>query len=534
MIRAIEAMEPDAWKRLEDELVRLSQGPDSEKSDSTTAPMLDDTDTSVKPAKQEDSTGAGRSQFPGWLTSPALPVVILFVLPIAVFLLWPGGAPVPLSIGHVLKENGFIELKPPSTLVPPGTWVKVLNSEPTHLGIICPPKTALGLTGEEHLRDSESVSLQMTSSLRGEFDLGSEALESLKNRSEFADIASISFQLGNIRLVEIPDDVVIGGLPDRVQTCREAIRFRTEKGEVVTMIKSVLIADADYTVTFTRELSSDSQADLRRRLALEMDLRLKKDESGVRRMTGRSLIWGVREDRALALKGLGLPATGGTGAVENALPAGATVSTITMEQQKRREFLPGETVIALPVEPIRQTSPMGCWATVCAMMWSWKTGEPTTPAQAVASLGTPWDDFYLEDAGLPPGQERAFADASGMSTLPPANYTIDAWVEMLTTHGPLWIVTGDGISSHARLLVGLYGNVKGEGIAAYEESVFEFIDPLTGTFEYESGLDFSLNFEQEARWLIDGKFDDIELRHQVLFFENGNADPGRLLTGATP
>ena len=121
-----------------------------------------------------------------------------------------------------------------------------------------------------------------------------------------------------------------------------------------------------------------------------------------------------------------------------------------------------------------------------------------------------------------------------MSTLPPANYTIDAWVEMLTTHGPLWIVTGDGISSHARLLVGLYGNVKGEGIAAYEESVFEFIDPLTGTFEYESGLDFSLNFEQEARWLIDGKFDDIELRHQVLFFENGNADPGRLLTGATP
>ena len=94
-------------------------------------------------------------------------------------------------------------------------------------------------------------------------------------------------------------------------------------------------------------------------------------------------------------------------------------------------------------------------------------------------------------------------------------------------------MTGDGISSHARVLVGLYGNVKAEGIAAYQESVFEFIDPLTGTWQYESGLDFSLSFEQEARWLVDGKFDDIELRHQVLFFENANLERDRLLSGVT-
>ena len=459
LIRAIESLGPDAWQRLEDELVRLTQGRRAENTDTDSEQAADDAPSAPDrtgssadeaaqsqnaapgdPAAQEqsataESPHASSSSFPRMLTHRALPIGAVFVLPIVVFLLWPAGDPV--SIGQVLKENGFVELKPPSTLVPPGTWVNVLSSEPMHLGIICPPETSLGLRDEEQLRDSTSISMQMTSSLRSEFSLGSKAVESLKSGGEFEDVASISFQLANVRLLEIPDDVVIGGLQERVGSCRDAIRFRVQQGDAVTMIKSVLMADADYKVTFSRELSSESQVKMRRRLALEMDLRMKRDESGVARITGRNLIWGVREDRALALKGLGLPATGGTGSEENALPDDSTVGTISLDQQKRREFPSDETVIAHSVEPIRQTSPMACWATVCAMMWSWKTEEPQTPAQAVASLGSPWDDYYLEDAGLPPGEEQAFADACGMNTLPPANYTIDAWVEMMSTHGPL-------------------------------------------------------------------------------------------------
>ena len=80
----------------------------------------------------------------------------------------------------------------------------------------------------------------------------------------------------------------------------------------------------------------------------------------------------------------------------------------------------------------------------------------------------------------------------------------------------LWIITGDGISAYARLLVGIYGNSDAKGIRAYEETTFEFIDPLSGTYRYESGLDFSHKFEMEARWLVDGKFDDVELRDQIL------------------
>jgi len=131
-------------------------------------------------------------------------------------------------------------------------------------------------------------------------------------------------------------------------------------------------------------------------------------------------------------------------------------------------------------------------------------------------MGSPWDDFYVEDAGLPAGKERAFVQAAGMETKPPANYTIAAYVQMLREHGPAWVITGDGISAHARLLVGIYGDADAKGIDAYNMTTFEFIDPLSGIYRYETGLEFASRFEKEARWLVDGKFDDVELRDQIL------------------
>lgn len=466
----------------------------------------------------QDSAGSETSsefRLRSWL------IGVVLVLPVALYFLWHSGNRVSLS--DVLKENGFIELKPPSTLVPPGTWVSVLSQEPLHVGIICTPQTSLGLIGTDHLKDSDSVSSEIASQLGSSFKLSSEALSVLKSHGDFEDIAGVSFRLLNVRLHEIPDNVVLGGLPKREMTCREAIRFRADQGESVTMIKSVLMADVDYELTFARNLDSDSEADAKRRLALKLDLRLSKDVGGEVRIVGRNLIWGIREDRALALHGLGLPATGGNGSVQNALPDGASVSAIYAMQSNRRAFSNETTIISLEVKPIRQTSPMGCWATAFAMMKSWQSEKLQTPAEVVTDLGSPWDDYYLNDSGLPPGKEQDFAKAVGMNTMPPANYTIQAWVEMLNSHGPLWIVTGDGISSHARVLVGIYGNAFAEGRTAYEETIFEFIDPLFGLFVYESGLDFSLNFEREARWLVDGKLDDIELRDQILYFEKANA-----------
>lgn len=78
-------------------------------------------------------------------------------------------------------------------------------------------------------------------------------------------------------------------------------------------------------------------------------------------------------------------------------------------------------------------------------------------------------------------------------------------------------ITGDGISAHARLLVGIYANPEAEGVTA-RETTFEFIDPLSGTYRYESGLDFAYKFEAEVGWMVEEKRDDWALRCQILYW----------------
>lgn len=114
------------------------------------------------------------------------------------------------------------------------------------------------------------------------------------------------------------------------------------------------------------------------------------------------------------------------------------------------------------------------------MLRSWKESKPLSVSSAVADLGPPWDDFYVKDTGLPAGREVEFVRAAGMEAEGPANYTIEFYLEALRKPGPLWIITGEGISAHARLLVGIYGNPHVGGVQAYRETIFEFIDSEFG------------------------------------------------------
>jgi len=421
-------------------------------------------------------------------------------------------------IGDVLRQNGFTELRPPSTLVPPGTWMTVLSTNPFQLSIICGPETSLGLAGSNHLHSSASISTELMSSLSSQFDLGLDFLAQAKSDTRFAQIRNVSFQLKNIRLLEISDDSVLRGVQNRTPDCRDAIRFRVSGGEPVSMVKSVLIADVDYRVEFRRQLDTGTEADLKKQLALELDLRLASTQSGSNNLVGRNLIWGIREDARLAKAGLGLAATGGSGDEGAILGDKGAVQKISLGEQKRRIFPPEAVAVSHQVHPLRQSSGMSCWATVYTMLKSWRENADLSVKAVVAGLGSPWDDYYLRETGLPGGMEREFVETTGLQSRPPANYTLPAYLEMLQLHGPLWIITGDGISAHARLLVGIYGNWKAEGIGAYQETLFEFIDPATGTYQYESALDFSRKFESEARWLVDGRFDELELRDQILFW----------------
>jgi hypothetical protein len=170
-----------------------------------------------------------------------------------------------------------------------------------------------------------------------------------------------------------------------------------------------------------------------------------------------------------------------------------------------------QSVIAYyEIKAIKQPSSMSCWATVYTMMLSWKNNTTLTLDSAVDRLGNPWKTYFYNDDGLPLGQERLFVSTAGLREEPPANYSIQGFINMLKNYGPLWIVTGNGISSHARLLIGINGD------GSYENSKFSFINPQTGKIETQDALDFFREFELEARFVIDRRLDDIPFRWQII------------------
>ena len=422
------------------------------------------------------------------------------------------------SISKAITESGFVEFKPPSKLATPGSWVTVLNVDPLHLGIICTPANSIGLINEEKLLKSTSADINIVTKLSESFALDSTAMSKVRGDIRFEALQNVTLQLNNIRILEVPDDLITGGVKNRTEDCWTAIKLRMSKKTPVTMVKSVLIADVDYQLSFKREMSAEAMANVKKQLALKLDLRLTKGEAGNSQISGVGLIWGVREDPILAKYGLSLPATGGQDTPKKVLGSKGAVTKISMQNPIRRQFSAQDTVASYQVQPLRQSSQMSCWATVYTMMKSWKDQNKLSVTTIIAELGDPWTDYYLTEQGLPPGKERAFVEVVGMKSTPPANYNMSAYVDMLKNHGPLWLIMRRNISSHALLLVGIYGNPEAEGIKAYEETTFEYIDPWTGTYTCETGLETMNRFESEARWIVDNNLNHIDFRDQILYF----------------
>ena len=415
------------------------------------------------------------------------------------------------SISGILSKQGYREIKPPSLLLPPGTWVKVRSELPLHLDIVCVSENALGSKSVKSVRDSNSIDIETTSKLSNTYQFDINTLKKLTAKSTFSEVESISFHLKNVRFVELPDEAVFSGVKERASQCDEAIRFWLNEGEPITMIKSVLIADAYYEVKYKKHVETDQKAKIAKKLALELGLKLEAQQHATNAIVGKNLIWGIRDDSKLARIGIGLPSTGGTETSEtNIIP----ISNLASEDNYQPDAIIfsaprknlDDKVVSFDVNPIRQNSHMSCWATVYTMMKAWKENRDNLSLRdALSSLGEEWIDYYLFDKGLPGGLEKKFVRETGMLSRAPASYPLETYVEMMREHGPLWIITGDGLTSHAKLLVGIYGYETAPSINEYEDTTFEFIDPATGSYFYQSALDFTKNFEAEASWIVDKK-----------------------------
>jgi hypothetical protein len=425
------------------------------------------------------------------------------------------------TIGAVLTDNGFVELRPPSNLFLPGTWVEVLSPTPLRLSIICGPMEALGVSDPGQMVSSGSETGSFQSKLAPRFALDAATLRTLKATESLAAVRNVTLSLSNVSLLEVADDVVFGGFKKRTAECGTAIQFRfKEQKNPVSMVKSALIADVEYLVDFDGSVSGDAKAKAASDLALGLGVKVDSSDQTKTKLVGQGLVWGIRDDSALARFGYGLPATGGPDTQKSILVGHGPVVGADMNSLARKSFPDKRALATYNVHPLKQTTAIGCWATVYTMLKSWNDRKDWTVGDAVASLGSDYVNQFVRDRGLVGGGEREFVKQANMVAEPPADYSLLGYVDMLKKDGPLWVTLGDGLSSHALVLVGVYGNSTENTTQAYDDAVFEFIDPMTGTYRYQSAVNFMTSFEREAKVIMDSGAENIDLRWQIIHWNS--------------
>ena len=90
---------------------------------------------------------------------------------------------------------------------------------------------------------------------------------------------------------------------------------------------------------------------------------------------------------------------------------------------------------------IAQTKQMDCWATASAILASWKELQLVPTDKFVSRLDEKFRILYDTDAGLPAADQPDLMTPTGMRQEAPQNYTVNGWLSLLKSFGPLMVVT---------------------------------------------------------------------------------------------
>lgn len=142
---------------------------------------------------------------------------------------------------------------------------------------------------------------------------------------------------------------------------------------------------------------------------------------------------------------------------------------------------------------LAQPTSMVCWATVHAMMRSWKFQMSLGIRQAAGAVAEKYGVMVDNNQGLPPAEFGPFITAAQMSFEPMMNLTIEGWVNLLRRHGLIWVGTlnsiGPGAGLHSRIIEAMSGD------GSVDNTMMHIIDPAGGRQYQETFRDFLTKYE---------------------------------------
>jgi hypothetical protein len=103
------------------------------------------------------------------------------------------------------------------------------------------------------------------------------------------------------------------------------------------------------------------------------------------------------------------------------------------------------------VQSVAQPTDVSCWATSAAMVLGWRDSMSLTVEGIAAIAG------QTTATGLDPAQVGKFASDVGLTAESPQSYTVDAFRNLVTKNGPLWV--GAAVPGlHAIVVTGFYSD----------------------------------------------------------------------------
>lgn len=149
------------------------------------------------------------------------------------------------------------------------------------------------------------------------------------------------------------------------------------------------------------------------------------------------------------------------------------------------------------VPRLKQDKTMACWATSTAILVSWKEKRVVDTPQLVARLSNKYQVIYETNAGLYPNDQPELLKEVKLRQEAPQNYTVDGWVSLLKSSGPLWVTTALGAGKrwavHARVLTA----IKGDGTPG--GTTLRIIDPADGSESTVTVATFAKQMEDLAK-----------------------------------
>jgi hypothetical protein len=200
------------------------------------------------------------------------------------------------KVNPLLEDYGYTEVRPPSTLWPPGTIVTIARHAPLVLHPVCAPEDFLG--SQLPVKVSISTDNELARKATGTFSLDANYLNRLKASGKYESLEDIKLTFSNVKVLEVFRATIFENLHKRSAGCAKAIQDVIDANEEMSFVTSVLQADVVMKAEFSKEakLSAEAQVATELNLATQLGYKTSANNS----VMGNSLYWGIRDNPRFA------------------------------------------------------------------------------------------------------------------------------------------------------------------------------------------------------------------------------------------